>query len=176
MLLFAVLVAASFTGCGCLCHLKIGKTAETAAEGPQGPPPGGAAPGAPAQAAPGTAAGALQQQAEDSLQNIYFDFDKSDIRPEAETRLTIIGKFLLAHPDLRILIAGNCDERGSEAYNMALGQRRAEAARSVLVSYGVTVQRLDVVSYGKDRLAVPNCTDEACHAKNRRDEFTIITK
>jgi peptidoglycan-associated lipoprotein len=77
------------------------------------------------------------------------------------------------HPTIHILIAGNCDERGSESYNIALGQRRAESAKRFLTAYGVAQDRIETVSYGKDRLAFLGCTDEDCRSKNRRDEFSV---
>ncbi|HUI92818.1 MAG TPA: OmpA family protein [Chitinivibrionales bacterium] len=118
--------------------------------------------------------GELEQQAREALQNIYFDFDKSTIKPEGETRLTIIGKFMADHPAMRILIAGNCDERGSAEYNIGLGQKRAQNAKNFLVTYGVASDRIELTSYGKERPAVAGCTDEECHAKNRRDEFSVL--
>lgn len=118
--------------------------------------------------------GELEQQAKEALQNIYFDFNKAFIKPEGETRLTTIGKFMSNYPALRIIIAGNCDERGSAEYNIGLGQKRAQSAKDFLVTLGVGANRLEVTSYGKERLAVSGCTDEACHAKNRRDEFSVM--
>jgi peptidoglycan-associated lipoprotein len=118
--------------------------------------------------------GEMAQQAKEALQNIYFDFNKSTVKPEGETRLTTIGKFMNDHPVLRIMVAGNCDERGSSEYNIGLGQRRAQSAKDFLVNDGVPASRIEVTSYGKERLAITGCTDEACHAKNRRDEFSVL--
>jgi|WetSurMetagenome_2_1015567.scaffolds.fasta_scaffold51424_2 peptidoglycan-associated lipoprotein len=118
--------------------------------------------------------GEFERMAKEALRNIYFDFNKATIRPESETRLTEIGKFMSNHPSIRILVAGNCDERGSAEYNIGLGQRRAQSAKDFLVTYGVASNRIEVTSYGKERLAVTGCTDEACHAKNRRDEFSVL--
>lgn len=119
--------------------------------------------------------GELEQQAKEALQNIYFDFNKATIKPEGETRLTIIGKFMSDHPALKVIIAGNCDERGSAEYNIGLGQKRAQSAKDFLATLGVAANRLEVTSNGKERLAVAGCTDETCHAKNRRDEFTVLS-
>ncbi len=118
--------------------------------------------------------GELLRQAREALQNVYFDFNKSGIKPEGEKQLGIISKFMMEHGSLRVLVAGNCDERGSAEYNIGLGQRRAQAAKDFLVNLGVASNQLEVTSYGKERLAVTGCTDEACHAKNRRDEFTVL--
>lgn len=114
----------------------------------------------------------LDSEAKAMFQNIYFDFNKYDIKPEAEQRLTLIAKFMTQRTAIRTKISGNCDERGSAEYNIALGERRASAAKDFLVKFGISGDRIEVNSYGKERLAVVGCTDEACHAKNRRDEFT----
>ena len=139
------------------------------------------APQIPVPAAPDTGAfneaklqGELLRQAQEALKNIYFNFDESSILPESEAQLTIIGKFMLKHPAIRILITGNCDERGSDEYNIGLGERRANVAKDFLAAYGISKDRLETTSYGKERLAIEGCTDEACHAKNRRDEFTVL--
>ena len=117
----------------------------------------------------------LAAQARDSLRTIHFDFDKSDLKPEAIDLLAIAGKFLMNHPFMRVLIAGNCDDRGSSDYNMALGLRRAQAAREYLVAYGVKPIQIEITSYGKEQLLVYGCKTEECHAKNRRDDFTVIS-
>ena len=118
--------------------------------------------------------GDLLREAKEALQNIYFDFDKAILLPKFETQLTVIGKFMLAHSTMRVLIAGNCDERGSAEYNIALGEKRARAAKDFLTALGVPEKNLETTSYGKERLAVSGCTDDPCHAKNRRDEFTVL--
>jgi peptidoglycan-associated lipoprotein len=118
--------------------------------------------------------GAVDSEARAALQAIHFDFDKSNIRPVDEARLTTISKFMANHYTLRFLVAGNCDERGSSEYNMGLGQRRAQAAKDFLTNLGVATNRVETTSYGKERLLIAGCTDEACHAKNRRDEFSVM--
>ncbi len=118
--------------------------------------------------------GDLLRQAQEALQNIYFDFNKAIILPQSETQLKIIGNFMTGHPVVRILIAGNCDERGSNEYNIGLGERRASAVKKFLAAFGIPEDRFETTSYGKERLAVQGCTDEPCHAKNRRDEFTVL--
>ncbi|OGQ30002.1 MAG: peptidoglycan-associated lipoprotein [Deltaproteobacteria bacterium RIFCSPLOWO2_02_FULL_50_16] len=107
----------------------------------------------------------------DSLQTIYFDFDKSDIRGDQKDTLQGNSQWLSQNSKTRVTIEGNCDERGSEEYNIALGQRRANSVRNYLVSSGVAADRLSTVSYGEEK---PTCTDssESCWAKNRRGEFT----
>lgn len=105
---------------------------------------------------------------------IYFDFDKDDIRPDAASTLDRKIPWLQANPGMRIRIEGNADERGSDEYNLALGQRRAAAAKRYLVERGIDASRFDLVSYGEER---PVCTesDESCWQRNRRDDFVIVT-
>lgn len=106
------------------------------------------------------------------FQNIHFDFDKYDIRPDARPILNTIGKYLLAHPELEILIEGHCDERGTREYNLVLGEQRALSTRRYLVSLGVSPKRLHTVSYGEDKPLDPRSNEEAW-VKNRRAEFKI---
>jgi peptidoglycan-associated lipoprotein len=105
---------------------------------------------------------------------IYFDFDKSTIRPDAAATLDRKLPWLQANPGMRIRIEGNADERGSDEYNLALGQRRAASAKRYLVDHGIAADRFDLVSYGEER---PVCTEhnEACWQQNRRDDFRIVT-
>lgn len=101
------------------------------------------------------------------VQDAYFDFDKSDIRADAQQALTADADILKANSDIVFTIEGHCDERGSEEYNLGLGDRRATAAKNFLVNLGVTPDRIFTISYGKDR---PFCTDqtEDCWQSNRR--------
>jgi peptidoglycan-associated lipoprotein len=109
----------------------------------------------------------LQQQGQDA----YFDFDKSDIRPDARDALTRDGALLkqifAQDPSFTVIVEGHSDERGSAEYNLALGDRRATAAKDFLVQSGVAADHLKTISYGKER---PQCTDatEECWQKNRR--------
>jgi peptidoglycan-associated lipoprotein len=104
---------------------------------------------------------------------IYFDYDRSELKPEARATLDAKLPLLRANSQVRIRIAGHTDERGSDAYNIALGQRRAAAAKAYLVANGIAADRIDVVSFGEDRPAAMGSNEEAW-AKNRRDEFEII--
>jgi peptidoglycan-associated lipoprotein len=103
--------------------------------------------------------------------DVYFDYDKNDIRADGRDTLTkdadVIKRILVADPGFTIVIEGHCDERGSEEYNLALGDRRALAVKEFLVQLGVPESRLKTISFGKER---PVCTDEneACYQKNRR--------
>ena len=106
-------------------------------------------------------------------EKIYFDFDKSDLKPEARAILRKKADWLLKHPEYSVRIEGNCDERGTNEYNLALGQRRADAAKKFLVALGVDEARISTISYGEERPADPRHCEEAW-AKNRRDEFKLI--
>ena len=98
---------------------------------------------------------------------IYFDYDKATLRPEALPVLGKVAEWMQQHRDKKVRIAGHADERGTREYNLALGDRRATTVRSYLVSLGVPAQRLETVSYGKERPVVVG-SDEAAWAKNRR--------
>ena len=104
-------------------------------------------------------------------QDVYFDYDKNDIRADGRDTLTkdadVIKRILQADPGFTIVIEGHCDERGSEEYNLALGDRRALAVKEFLVQLGVPDDRLKTISFGKER---PTCTEEneACYQRNRR--------
>jgi peptidoglycan-associated lipoprotein len=101
---------------------------------------------------------------------VFFDFDKATIRPDsARTLDTNIG-WLQSNPAALILIEGHCDERGTNAYNLALGERRARAAQEYLVEHGVAAARITIISYGEERPAC-NARTEACWAQNRRAHF-----
>ena len=108
---------------------------------------------------------------------IHFDFDKSNIRKGDAKILDANAEWLKANPNILLLITGNCDERGTVEYNLALGDRRAKAAQNYLVSKGVAGDRIATVSYGKER---PLCTDtprtDKCHAMNRNDQFLTKPK
>ena len=111
---------------------------------------------------------------EAAFETVYFDFDKSDLSPEAREALTKNAAVLQkSMPDVKIRIEGNCDERGSAEYNLALGERRAKSALQYLLTLGVKSDRLSIISYGKEKPAVEG-SDETAWAKNRRDEFTVV--
>jgi peptidoglycan-associated lipoprotein len=109
------------------------------------------------------------------LGEVYFDFDKSDIREPDRATLTKNADALKRFDFLRVTVEGHCDERGTVDYNLALGERRAKAAYDYLVSLGVPADRLKTVSYGKE---VPVCTqsNEDCWQRNRRAHFTVTGK
>jgi peptidoglycan-associated lipoprotein len=103
---------------------------------------------------------------------IHFDFDRSDITDEAKSTLDAKVPVLNANPAVRIRVAGHTDSRGSDEYNLALGQRRAAAAKRYLTQRGVDASRIDVISYGEERPAAQG-EDESAWSQNRRDEFEI---
>ncbi|MCK4840135.1 MAG: peptidoglycan-associated lipoprotein Pal [Desulfobulbaceae bacterium] len=105
---------------------------------------------------------------------LYFDFDKSIIRSDQVERVEKNADFLKNNPDVRVRIEGNCDERGTNEYNMALGQRRALSGQQYLVNLGVAKSRFDTISYGEER-SINFGHDELSWSQNRRDDF-VITK
>ncbi|MBI4170490.1 MAG: OmpA family protein [Candidatus Aenigmarchaeota archaeon] len=106
------------------------------------------------------------------IEDIYFDFDKYDIRPDAAVTQRTNAQALQERPSLRILIEGHCDERGSEKYNLALGDRRANATKQVLIDNGITPDRLETISYGEERLFCTRDSSEECHQENRKAHFS----
>ena len=106
------------------------------------------------------------------LKDIYFDFDRYDLSAEARETLKANGNWLKANPSTVVQMEGHCDERGATEYNVALGAKRAQAAKDYLVTFGVPAERLSTISYGKE---LPVCAEhsEACWQKNRRDRFVI---
>ncbi len=111
-----------------------------------------------------------EDQFNQNVRDAYFDYDKSDIRPDAQQVLTADADFLKAHSGIKFTVEGHCDERGSEEYNLGLGDRRANAVKNFLVNLGVSGDRIGTISYGKSR---PTCTEssEDCWQKNRRGHF-----
>ena len=104
---------------------------------------------------------------------IFFDFDKSDLRPESRTTLQQKAEILRQYPDIRVRIEGNADERGTVEYNLALGERRADSARRYLIDLGIDPDRLTTISYGEER-PLAEGHNEAAWQQNRRDEFIPI--
>ena len=104
---------------------------------------------------------------------VYFDTDKSDIDSTDAAKLKMQAAYFQQNPNLNFTIEGNCDERGTREYNLALGERRANAAKNYLVSLGISPDRIRTVSYGKERPVALGSNEEAW-AKNRRDATVII--
>lgn len=122
--------------------------------------------------APVTSQALTESEFEQNVKPVFFDFDSYSIRPDAQTTITQDASFLQSHPDAKILIAGYCDDRGSAEYNLALGQNRANSAKTALVQAGVDASRIRTISYGKEKQF---CTqeNEACWQQNRRAQFSL---
>ena len=139
-------------------------TVNVTAPPPPPPPPPSAAPQVP-----------LDQRLSSDVQDVYYDYDKSDVRDDARDTLTkdatALKAILSDFPNATIVVEGHCDERGSAEYNLGLGDRRATSAKDFLVQLGVPADRLKTISYGKER---PQCTEsnETCWQKNRRAHFS----
>ena len=166
-LFLVAILAFSLSGCGCFIQAQKGEAPppkppeqqqvvieekKEVVVVPPPPPPPVAAPG---------------------LNGIYFDFDRYNIRPGDAEILKKDVDWFKANPGAKVRIEGNCDERGTVEYNLALGQKRADSAKNYLAGLGVDAKMLDTISYGKER---PVCTDhnEACWAQNRRDAFVPV--
>ena len=148
----------------------------TPTEAPAPAPPAPAPAPAPANDDAANAARMAAERAKaltaDLTAMIHFDYDKSDIQPDDKANLDRKAAILAANPAARIQIAGNCDERGSTEYNLALGNRRALAAKQYLVGKGVDGSRIETVSYGSERPVAQGST-EAAWAQNRNDQFLV---
>jgi peptidoglycan-associated lipoprotein len=124
---------------------------------------------------PDTATRARIQELLDRIQDAYFDYNQKTLRPDAETALksdaTTLSEIVKQYPDFKLTVEGHCDERGSDEYNLALGEARAKRALDYIVSLGLSTSQLKTVSYGKEK---PACTehDENCWQKNRRAHIT----
>jgi peptidoglycan-associated lipoprotein len=146
------------------------------AETPPPPPAAVQPPPPPAVAAPPPAAAPRPERRdfaeEPALRDIHFDFDKSNIRPDAAKTLDANASWMKSNPKHLILVEGHCDERGTNEYNLALGERRAKSTMNYLVAQGVESRRITIISYGEER---PQCTakSEACWAQNRRAHFLV---
>jgi peptidoglycan-associated lipoprotein len=104
---------------------------------------------------------------------VYFNFDASDIKSDQVARIEVNADFMRSNPNYNIRIEGNCDPRGTNEYNMALGERRALSAKKYLVNRGIDEARLNTVSYGEERILLHG-HDELSWAQNRRDDFVVV--
>ena len=109
----------------------------------------------------------IQELFDKAVKDAFFDYDKADVRPDGRDALSQTAQFLRSYPQVKVVIEGHCDERGSTEYNLALGDRRSAAAKQFLSSLGISADRMETVSYGKER---PFCTasTEDCWKQNRR--------
>jgi peptidoglycan-associated lipoprotein len=115
----------------------------------------------------------IEEKARSIFQDIHFDFDKYHIRSDARPTLNAVADFLNDNSKLNIVIEGHCDDRGTNEYNLALGERRAKSTKSYLVSLGISPSRMILITYGEER---PKCTqqNESCWQENRRAHFVIV--
>jgi peptidoglycan-associated lipoprotein len=139
------------------------------------PPPGSGAFGAGGpngSGAPSYGPGSQQDLAATAGDRVFFPFDSSDITSEGQQILQRQAQWLRRYPNVSVTIEGNCDERGTREYNLALGERRAQAAKNVLVALGIPASRLATTSYGKERPSVPGSSEDA-YAQNRNAITTV---
>jgi peptidoglycan-associated lipoprotein len=132
------------------------------------------APSIPSESTEGTGTADMGSEAvfHRNVEDVFFDYDSYALRPDGEAAAAKAASYLVAHPDIRIVVGGYCDDRGSAEYNLALGENRANAAKTALVAAGVAPARIRVVSFGKEKQF---CTDEteACWQQNRRAQFSL---
>ena len=188
---FSVLLVTAVALSGCA---KRPATTQAAAPAPTGaatstaatPPPSAVQPAQPSTAPTPSTGGTTTTPAPSStarptvqdfaatpdLADVFVDFDKYDIRPGDAKTLDSNANWLKSNPNHLVLIEGHCDERGTNEYNLALGERRAKSTMNYLVSQGVQANRITIISYGEER---PQCTEhtESCWAKNRRAHFLV---
>ena len=147
------------------CQKKAVTQAKVPAPAPAQAPAPQPQPGQPSVMPPATGAMVMQE-------DIYFEFDKSTLTPAAQENLTRKAAWLRENSNATVTIEGHCDDRGTNEYNLALGDRRADSAKAFLVDLGIAASRLTTISYGEER---PLCTQqtEECWAKNRRDHFVV---
>jgi peptidoglycan-associated lipoprotein len=128
---------------------------------------GGVATPPPAATTSSVTPGSEQDLVQNVGDRVFFDFDKSDIKPEGRAVLQRQADWLKKYPNVTVTVEGHCDDRGTREYNLALGERRATAVKKVLVALGVPANRVSTISYGKERPAVPGDNEQAW-AQNRR--------
>jgi peptidoglycan-associated lipoprotein len=122
----------------------------------------------------GPVPGSIQDFVVNVGDRVYFDYDKYDIRADAQPVLSAQAAWLVKYPSVKVRIEGNADERGTREYNLALGSRRANSVKEFLVSHGVTPDRVETISYGKEMPIDPGNTEEA-YAKNRNGHTAIVS-
>ncbi len=119
---------------------------------------------------------AFKEKVTRNLKTIYFGYDQHSLTDSAIEKLQNAAQFLQDNPQLRILLEGHCDQRGSSEYNMGLGESRARRVKEYIINYGIDAIRLEVTSWGEERPAVSGCASEPCFHKNRRVEFKVIQR
>ncbi len=171
-----------------LAALAAAAAALAACSTPKPPPPAPVAPPAPApqrpperpptppvaQAPTGPVPGSIQDFTVNVGDRVYFDYDKYEVRADAQPVLSAQAAWLVKYPSVKVRIEGNADERGTREYNLALGSRRAASVKDFLVSHGVTADRIETISYGKEMPIDAGNTEEA-YAKNRNGHTAIVS-
>jgi peptidoglycan-associated lipoprotein len=153
----------------------VGALAACASRPEPTPTPEAPGPTTPSQPSPsGPTPGSVEDFRVSVGDRVFFGYDRFDLTPEARQVLERQATWLRQYPNVRLLVAGNCDERGTREYNLALGARRAAAARDYLVSLGVPAARLETVSYGKERPLDPRANEEAWSV-NRNAHSNIVS-
>jgi peptidoglycan-associated lipoprotein len=128
---------------------------------PPAPPPAPPGPSGPPSGVGSVVPGSQQDLAQTAGDRVFFEFDRSDITPEAQQILQRQASWLQHYPNVSVTIEGHCDERGTREYNLALGERRAAAVKNVLVAAGIPASRISTISYGKERPIVVGSNEEA---------------
>lgn len=157
------------------CHHAV-----TTAKAPPPPPPQPAAPAAVPAEKPATAPAPVvakkpeltdEQLFAQNVKDIFFSYDNADVRVDEQPAVSGDAAFLASHPAIKVLIEGHCDERGSDEYNLSLGESRADKIRNALVREGISSDRIKVVSLGKERPFCSSAENDSCWQQNRRAHF-----
>ena len=163
--LFAAVALALMYGCASTPETKPTEPSATPAQPPAPPPNVGVKP-----LPPSAMQGDSLKDGTLGKRSVFYDLDKYDVKDEYRPLLQAHGKYLAEHRNAKMLVQGNCDERGSREYNIALGQRRSEGVKRMLVLMGATASQVESVSLGEEK---PRCTDhtESCWSENRRSDM-----
>src|SRR3954471_19071850 len=145
---------------------------ETASDQSAGTAGTGGATGAASATRPGPRPGSQEDLVANVGDRVFYDFDKSDLKPEARRTIERWASWLKQYPNVAVTVEGHCDERGTREYNIALGERRAAAAKNFLVAQGVDARRVNTISYGKERPAVVG-SNEAAWSQKRRGVIVV---
>jgi peptidoglycan-associated lipoprotein len=168
------LIAAALLAGACASHDTKSPDANASAESSRASQSQGTAGTATARA-PGSVNGNATADAGPPSGSVYFDFDSNDVKEQYQPVIQAETRYLSQHPAAKLRIEGNCDERGSREYNLALGQRRAEAVKRVMTVMGVSGGNIETVSFGEEKPAAQG-HDEPAWAKNRRDDFRYVSR
>lgn len=173
----AFIFTLALTGC---------RHAVTTAKAPQVPPTPAVEPAAAPAVKPATPAAnpviakkpelTDEQLFAQNVKDIFFSYDNADVRGDEQTALSHDAAFLANHPAVKVVIEGHCDERGSDEYNLSLGESRADKIKNGLIREGVSSDRIKVISYGKERPFCSSAENDACWQQNRRAHFALLAR